>query len=134
MSRVMKYLTVVIAFALALPTAALAAVDPVQTGQWSLSTTQLTTLIVGALVPIVTYVLNHIGPWLDEKTKAAVLIVVSAVAGGLWQAIEVGGVGWNDQTLQFVITAIIGALTAHNFFYRPAGINTALGGGSNKQD
>lgn len=99
-----------------------------------LPTDQLWTLVAGALVPLGGYVLNYMGPIVNEKTKAVVQVVLAAIAGGIVQAITVGDVGFNDVTLQYVLSAVITALFAHGLLYKPSGINTALGGGRNVQD
>lgn len=98
-----------------------------------LPATQLAVLAVGLLVPLVGYALNYVGPWLDEKVKGIVQVVVAAIAAGLYQAIDVGNFGFNNTTLQLVVTAILAALAAHHLLWKPSGISTALGGGRNKQ-
>lgn len=108
------------------------AVDPQRT--LAFPTDQVITLVIGGLVPLVTYVLNHYAPWVSEPVKALVLVVVAAVAGGVYQAIEAGQVGFNGTTLQFVFTAVVAALSAHKLLWRPAAISAKLGGGSNRQD
>lgn len=94
-------------------------------------TTQLIVFAIGALVPIATYILNHFAPWADEKVKGIVTIVVAALSAGLYQALDAGHLGFNNTTLQLVLTAIFAALTAHHLFYKPSTISTALGGGRN---
>lgn len=94
---------------------------------------QIIALIIGAFVPAVTYVLNHYAPWVDEKVKAIVLVVSAAVASGLYQALDGGSIGFNNVTLQLVVTSIVAALTAHHWFWKPSTISASLGGGSNKQ-
>jgi hypothetical protein len=113
-----------------LASAADTAPDPNST--LALPSVQLWTLAIGALVPLVTYVVNHFAPWASEPVKAAVVVVASAVAGGIYQAIEAGQVGFNGTTAQFILTAVIGALAAHKLLWAPAGISTRLGGGSNR--
>lgn len=93
---------------------------------------QLWTLIVGALVPLVTYVLNHVGPWVSEPVKAFVLALAAAIAGALVTAITTSVFGFNAQTLQLVVSAIIAAFAAHKLLWLPSGISTLLGGGTNK--
>jgi hypothetical protein len=88
-------------------------------------------LILGAVTPLFTYVLNHVGPWLSEKTKALVLLVISGAVGAVYTAIETSTFGWNDSTVQLVLTAILGAFGAHALVWKPSGINSALGGGRN---
>lgn len=110
-----------------LPSLALASGGPLgfspSIGTWA--------LVLGAITPLFTYVLNHVGPWLDEKTKAVVLLVVSGVVGAVYAAIEAGNFGWNDPTVSAILTAILGAFGAHALIWKPSGINTALGGGRN---
>lgn len=113
-----------------LASAAGTAPDPNST--LALPSDQLWTLAIGALVPLVTYVLNHYAPWASEPIKAAVVVLASAVAGGVYQAIEAGQVGFNGTTAQFIITAIIGALAAHKLLWVPSTVAQRLGGGSNR--
>jgi peptidoglycan/LPS O-acetylase OafA/YrhL len=118
---------------LLLPAAAMATDDvPNPNTTLALPTDQIWTLAVGALVPLVTYGLNYVGPWLSEAIKAIILVVVSAIAGGITQAIVAGDVGFNATTLQFVLTAVIAALSAHRLLWRPSTISTKLGGGRNR--
>jgi hypothetical protein len=83
---------------------------------------------------LVGYLLNYIGPWIDERVKGTVQVVVAAVAAALYQAVEAGNLGLNDVTLQLVVTAILGALAAHKLLWLPSGISTSLGGGRNKTE
>jgi len=98
-----------------------------------LPTTQIVVMAIGALVPLVTYILNHYAPWVDEKVKGVVLVLVAAASAGLYQAVEANNFGFNNTTLQLVMSAIFTALLAHNWFYTKSTISTALGGGSNAQ-
>lgn len=95
------------------------------------SNPQTWALLIGALVPLVTYVVNHVGPWMSEPVKAFVVVLASGVAGGLYQAIATSSFGWNASTLQMVLTAIFAALAAHHMLWKPAGVSTILGAGSN---
>lgn len=88
---------------------------------------QLWVLLIGSLVPLVTYVLNRVGPWLSESVKAMVLVVVSAAAGALYTAIESPDFGWNLPTRELVLSAVVAALAAHNWLWKPAKVNTKLG-------
>lgn len=94
---------------------------------------QLWVLLIGSLVPLVTYVLNYFGPYVDEKIKAVVLVVVSAAAGALYTALESPDFGWNTTTRELVLSAVVAALMAHNWLWRPSAIAHALGGGRNAQ-
>lgn len=92
---------------------------------------ELWTLVVGSLVPLVTYVVNNKAPWASEPVKAAVLVVTAAVAGSLYLQIQDGSIGFNETTLHFALIAVVGALTSHGFLWRPSGVSVKLGGGSN---
>lgn len=98
------------------------------------SATQTYVLLIGALVPLATYVINHYAPWVSEPAKALFMLVVSATAAGLYQALDVGQIGFNSETLQIILSAIMASLTAHKFLYAPAEINRLLKAGTNVQD
>lgn len=93
---------------------------------------QLWTLLIGALVPLFTYVLNAVGPWVSEPAKALVLVIVSAAAVALYTALSTSVLGFNSATLELVVTGIVGSLGAHHLLWRPSGISTILGAGSNR--
>lgn len=96
------------------------------------SNPQIWTLLIGSIVPLVGYVLNTHAPWLDEKVKAIIQVVLAAVAGALYTALGTSVIGFNGPTAQLVVTAVIGALGAHHLLWKPGGISTALGGGQNR--
>jgi hypothetical protein len=89
---------------------------------------------VGFLVPVVVYVLNHVGPWLTEPVKTTVMLIVTTIAGALTELIDKGSVGFDSRTLNFVVTAVIAAVIAHHGVWKPGQVNTALGAGTNRQD
>lgn len=89
-------------------------------------------LILGAITPLATYVINYHAPWISEHVKGTVLVIVSGVVGAVWTAIQTHIFGFNDATVQLVLTAILGAFGAHALVYKPAGWNVRLGGGRNK--
>lgn len=93
---------------------------------------QFWVLLIGALVPLATYVINHFAPWASEPVKAAVLVVASAISSALYTALaQPGGLQWNWQTVELVISGVVAALIAHKILWVPSGISTLLGGGSN---
>lgn len=94
---------------------------------------QIWLALIGGLVPLFTYVLNHVGPWVTEPIKAAVLVVITAIVGALYTAITTDQFGWNATTWQLMLTAVVAALTAHKLLWKPSGISLLLGGGRNKQ-
>lgn len=94
---------------------------------------QLWVMLLGSLVPLATYVLNHYAPWVREPAKAIVLIVVAAVVGGIYTAIATNNFGFNTATLEQILSAVVAALVAHKILWLPSGISILLGGGSNIQ-
>ena len=96
-----------------------------------LSQYQLWASVIGAIVPAITYVLNHYAPWVNEQIKAIVFVVAAAVTSGLYTALATSNFGANLFTLQIVGSAILAALIAHHFFWKPSGISAKLGAGSN---
>lgn len=98
-----------------------------------LPTDQIWAFVAGNLAPLVAYVLNYHAPWISESFKVLIQAVAAAVAGGIVQAITAGGVGFNATTLQFVVTAVVGAFLAHAWVWSRSPIATNLGGGRNKQ-
>lgn len=93
---------------------------------------QIYAMLIGALVPLVTYVLNHWAPWATEFVKGMVLVVAAAAAGALYQVLETSELGWNARTLEVVGSAVVAALFAHHTLWKPSTISTRLGGGTNR--
>lgn len=126
-------LLVLVLFAL-LPGAALAAGDlPPDSKQLVLPQTQLIAAIVGALVPLVTYFLNHYAPWVSEPAKALFLVLVAAGGGALTTLLDAGGIPLTWETAQVVGTAVVLAFLAHAGFWRPSGLSVRLKGGTNRR-
>lgn len=98
-----------------------------------LPSSQLLVAIVGSLVPLVTYVLNHYAPWISEPAKALFLALVAAAAGALATLVDTGGIAVDWETAQLVGTAVVMAFLSHLGFWRPSGISAWAGGGSNAQ-
>ena len=92
---------------------------------------QVWVILLGALTPLVTYVVNHFAPWVTEPVKAVVLAVVAGAVAAAYTAIETGIFGFNNATLQLVLSAIVAAFGAHLLIWRPSGIAAKLGGGTN---
>ncbi len=111
--------------AIVLPAAAFAA-DPDVSGQFVFPSLQVWTIVAGSLVTVVTYVINRVAPWVGQGTKAFVLVITAAIAAGLTQSIDGGTVGFNDQTLQLVVTAVVAAFGSHLLVWKPSGIQAKL--------
>lgn len=91
---------------------------------------QFWSLVIGAVVPLVGYVLNKYAPWVSEPAKAAFMVALAAGVNIVYQLIQVGDFALDTRHLQLVGTAIIGALLAH-FGYKAGDINLKLGAGQN---
>lgn len=85
-------------------------------------------------MPLLGYLANHFGPHVDEKTKAVVHVVLAAAAAAVFEAADKGGVGFNAQTAQLVLTSVVAALSAHHLLWKPSQIAAALGAGTNAQN
>jgi hypothetical protein len=131
--RLLRWLVPVFGLLLLFPAVVLAADPAHNPGVLVFPKAQIWTLIVGALVPLVTYALNHAAPWVGEPVKAFVLAIAAAVAGALTTAIATNVFGWNTPTLQLVLSAVVAAFLAHKLIWLPSGVSTLLGGGRNRQ-
>ena len=114
--------------------AAMAADEPLSTPtQQLLPSVQVWVFLVAALTPLVTYVLNYLGPQISETIKGAVLVAASAITGALTQLIVTGTFKLDVATLENVLLAVFTAFAAHGILWKPTAISTKLGGGRNKQ-
>src|SRR3954453_22391860 len=94
------------------------------------STPSLPVVVLGAIVPVFTYVLNRIPGYgaFPEPAKAFVQVLLVAVATGAYQAATNHGLGVNRTTLGYMLTAIVSALYAHGYLWKPADVNNVVGG------
>jgi peptidoglycan/LPS O-acetylase OafA/YrhL len=93
---------------------------------------RLWSLLAGVLVPLGGYLLNYLGPQTSEKIKGLLQVVLAAVAGAIVERVDLGSVGFDLVTLEYVITAVVAALGAHKLFWQPSTVSTAMGGGRNR--
>lgn len=94
--------------------------------------TQFWAAVIGALSPLVAYVLNYLGPHVKEPVKTAVVGAVAVIAGALTQLLEAGELNWDIRTAQVVLTALFTAFVSHQVAWKPSGIARKLGAGRNK--
>jgi len=87
-------------------------------------------VVLGGLVPLVGYVLNHHAPWVSEQAKGLVHAALAAGVAVLYQAVSGSDLGLNDETLLAMVTAMVSALLGH-VGWKTATISTALGAGTN---
>lgn len=122
-------------FFFSLAHAAYAASDvPPPNNELNLPSVQFWAMVLGAVSPLVAYVLNHYAPWVSERIKAIVQVGLAAAAAAIYQAISTDGFAFDAEHLQVVGSAIIAALLAHKLLYAPSTISDKLGGGRNVQD
>lgn len=97
-----------------------------------LHSSQFWILLIGALVPLPVYLLNKYAPWASEQFKSIVHVVLAAAAGVIYVAASNGpSVDFDAHTFEAMLTAVVGALGAHAWLWKPGGISTQLGGGQN---
>lgn len=97
-----------------------------------LTSTQFYAFLVGAVLQIVTYVINHYAPWTSDTVKSFITVLFAAVAGAVVQLVNDGSLAFDTNTLQVVLTAVAGALSAHAGLWTRNGVAAKLGGGANK--
>jgi hypothetical protein len=121
---------------LALPEVALAAdagtADPSPPTQLILPTDQLWAIFVAGFVPLVMYGVNKYAPWVSEGGKLVAHAIAAAIVGGVVQAITAGDVGFNQTTLQFVLSGVAGAFLSITLAWSKTQIPEKLGAGQNK--
>lgn len=97
-----------------------------ETTQLVLPSQQIWVLMIGAVVPLATYLINNKALWKSEQVKAIVLVIVTGVAGVLYTAFAGGVHGFTDFAEQ-AFTAILSGLFAHNILWKPSGLNLTFG-------
>lgn len=125
MSRRFGATVIALMFLLIVPAAALAADDGVTPGD-DLDL-QLWGIVAGGLSPAVAYLLNRFWSTASEPVKGLIFAVTAAVAGALAELIDLGSIGFDQATLEYVLAAVITAFGAHIGFYKTTGLNVAIG-------
>jgi hypothetical protein len=94
---------------------------------WLLENRQVVVLLIGSIVPLGGYVLNRLAPWASETVKGLIQVALAAVAAALYTALNTNVIGFNGDTLQLILTGVVGALFAHHLLWKPAKVNLKLG-------
>jgi hypothetical protein len=115
-------LAAVLLFDLLLATHASADVVTKPTTRQLLSDPQMWAAIIGGLVTLLGYVVNRIGPWVTQPVKGFVTALLAAIGGALYTAIFTHVFGANAQTLELVLTAVVGTFAAHGLIWKPTGV------------
>jgi hypothetical protein len=97
-----------------------------ETTQLVLPSQQIWVLMIGAVVPLLTYLINNKAPWKSEQAKAACQVIVTGIAGVAYTALAGNVHGFTDFAEQ-AFTAILSGLFAHNLLWKPSGLNLAFG-------
>jgi hypothetical protein len=92
-----------------------------------LPASQIWVIIVGLLTPLLGYITNT-SLWNNapEPVKALVQALISAIAAAITTAVATSTFGFNDATLQLIITGVIASFGAHAIIWRPAGVAAHL--------
>lgn len=131
----LRFLLLCLVFLLVLPAFAFADGDPPPLPDSQvLPYDQFYALVLGAVVPLITYLLNHYGAWTTEPVKSVVTLLVSAAVGAAYRLLDAGELNFDTQDLQVIATTVVGTFAAHVAFYKPAEISAKLKAGTNAQD
>jgi hypothetical protein len=87
--------------------------------------------VAGLLVPIGGYALNRVLPTTSEMVKASTHVVLAAVAGAIVELADLGSIGFDVNTLYYLLSAGAAAFASHVALWRPATVNARLGGPEN---
>ena len=127
MLRLAKWLGIGLVVALVLPATVLASNGGVPSPHLVLPVSQIWVVVVGLLTPLLGYVTNS-KLWKEapEPVKALVQVVIAAVAAAVTTAITTNVFGWNNATLQLIVTGVFAALASHQFLWVPSGVQARL--------
>lgn len=92
---------------------------------------QIWVVVVGLITPLLGYVVNT-SLWKNapEPVKAFIQVALAAVAAAITTAISTSVFGWNNATLQLIITGVITALASHSLLWKPSGVQAHLTAGN----
>lgn len=93
----------------------------------ALPAAQIWVILVGLLTPLLAYIMNT-ALWKNapEPVKALVQAVVSAAAAAITTAISTSVFGFNDATLELILTSIAASFGAHAWLWKPSGVAAHL--------
>ena len=87
---------------------------------------QFWVIVIGSLVPLVSYLQNKIWPKAPEPVKAFVQAFMAGLVGGLFAVIANDVKGF-DNIAQQCFSAIVAAFFAHGILWKPANVNVRIG-------
>jgi hypothetical protein len=127
MTRLMKTLLLLWLILLAIPALSLASDGGVPSPHLVLPVSQIWVVVVGLLSPLLGYVINT-AAWRNapEPVKAFVQVAIAAIGAAITTAISTNVFGFNNATLQLIITGIVAALGAHAILWKPSGVQAHL--------
>lgn len=88
---------------------------------------QLYAVLIGLVTPLIGYITNaKFWKAAPEQVKTVVQLFITTVTSAIYVAAATPTFGWNNSTLQLIVTTVVAGLAAH-FGYRATGINQKLG-------
>lgn len=97
----------------------------------ALPQSQLWCVVIGALTPIVAYVLNsafakRMTAGIPEPVLSMTHVAVAAIGAAIYTMAETNTFGWNTMTLQLLLSAVATAFAAHGLVWKPSGVQARL--------
>lgn len=131
MKRIAVFAALLLLALLLVPTLAFADASTVERHGLALDQVQLYAVVIGIFSPIVSYVLNsglvkRVWANVPEPIAAMVHVLVAAVGAAIYQAAAAGSLGFNDATLQVLLSAVVAAFVAHGLVWKPSGVQARL--------
>lgn len=104
---------------------------PPQDDELLLTSLQYWAAILGAIAPLAGYLINKHAPWVHERVKFFVQVVLAAATGSVYQLIQTDSWAFDTQTFQTMGIAVFAALFMHRFGWLPSEIAQMFGSGQN---
>jgi hypothetical protein len=127
MPRLAKVLFLLVLVLLLVPAVSLAATGSVPSTHLILPVSQIWVVVVGLFAPLIGYITNTT-LWRNapEPVKAFVQVLIAAISAAITTAISTSVFGFNNATLQLIVTGVFTALAAHSLLWKPSGVQAHL--------
>ncbi len=89
-------------------------------------------LVIQLVANAAAYAINYFAPWTSAQAKGTFVLGLAVALGVVYQAVTVGDLGWNVETLVTIATQVIAALIAHGVLTQTS-ISRWFGQGKNTQ-
>jgi hypothetical protein len=135
MKRLILVLLAVVVALVVVPSVALADASTAERHGLVLDQVQLYSVVIGVFSPIVGYIVNSglvkkVSASIPEPVAAMVHVLIAAVGAAIYQAAVAGHLGFNDETLQVLLSAVVAAFAAHRLIWVPSGVQPRLAAGA----